>query len=210
MTYKTHVATSTAVALPILILGHILNIFVLVGVLYGAMLPDIDKQGSHVSRTIPILPGILERKFKHRGAVHSLPATGIILLVSIIFFILGLTGIIHTYIPAMLIGGVTLGYLLHLCGDGLSVSGIKWFAPFNKKSYKISDKSFFKFLRYKTIGFSKGKISKEYIYMIVAVIAIIAEVYIFRNAITGQIKYMAMSGMRTIIPYHHRYNYNYY
>lgn len=207
MTYRTHVATTTAVALPVLIIGHILNVFILVGVIIGSMLPDIDKKGSHISKFVPILPGILEKKYGHRGAVHSLAATGIIGLITIILAFLSVLGIINTYIPAIVLFGITIGFFLHLCEDGLSVSGIKWFAPFKNKSYKISDKSIFKFLKYKTIGFSSG-FSKENVYLIIAVILIILEIYIFRSQISFELKRLIVhghSGLRFPHYYHHNY-----
>ncbi len=171
------------------------------------MLPDIDKKGSHISKFVPILPGILEKKYGHRGAVHSLAATGIIGVITIILTLLSILGIIHTYIPAIVLFGITIGFFLHLCEDGLSVSGIKWFAPFKNKSYKISDKSIFKFLKYKTIGFSNG-FSKEHIYLIVAIILILIEIYFFKTQITSEIKRLIINGQSGLrFPYYYHHNY---
>ena len=209
MTHRTHVATTTAVAFPLLELGHCLNVFILGGIIIGSLLPDIDKRGSYISKFIPIVPGILEHKFGHRGAVHSLAATGVIGIITIILALLRVLGIIHTYIPAIVLFGITIGFFLHLCEDGLSVSGIRWFAPFKNKSYKISDKSIFRFLKYKTLNFSKG-MSKEYIYLYISLALILVELFLFKSQLSGQIKNLILHGQSSIIPYKHHYHRYYY
>ncbi|MHC5409250.1 metal-dependent hydrolase [Listeria seeligeri] len=120
MRYKTHLVTSFAVVAPVAIMTNNVDIMGACGLALGAILPDIDEPGSYVGRRIPLIPHILKRVFGHRGMTHTLLATMLFVLLAII-------------IPNSFTCMLAIGYFLHILEDTFSVSGIKWFAPFNSK-----------------------------------------------------------------------------
>lgn len=120
MRYKTHLVTSFAVVAPVAVMTNNVDIMGACGLALGAILPDIDEPGSYVGRCIPLIPHILKRVFGHRGMTHTLLATMLFVLLAII-------------IPNSFTCMLAIGYFLHIVEDTFSVSGTKWFAPFNSK-----------------------------------------------------------------------------
>ncbi len=83
----------------------------------GALLPDIDHQGSTVNRLLPVTR-VFSFFFKHRGFFHSVfPALGLLAL----FWYMGKAswGIF-----------LSVGYGMHLFSDALTVMGVRPFYPF--------------------------------------------------------------------------------
>ena len=154
MTYKTHIAFGGTLALyPLyeLQLHHIVThdqVPSLLGALaLGAVAPDIDHTRSYISNKVPLLPYLLSLYTKHRGFTHS--ALGL-LIVALILYLL----YIFAHFQATSLVAFWTGYLLHIVGDALSVSGIRNFCC-NKSLYLFP-----KFLRFKT-----GSL-KEFVYFL--------------------------------------------
>lgn len=92
------------------------------GILIGSIFPDIDTSNSLINKIIFLLGrNSMESmfKFKHRGFTHTIYAW----LITLIIAIIGL--FINTF-AGLFLGGVSLGYLLHLIEDSFSVAGISW------------------------------------------------------------------------------------
>jgi len=146
MTHKTHVVFSTnAFLLPAL--GYVyftnkpldMDIFnpLMAGVVLGSLLPDIDEPQSYIGKRTMIVSNILKMVFGHRGATHYLIVPLSILIGSIILYQ-------FNTLYGYLVAGVAYGYLFHLFGDMLTISGIrKFFFPFgSSKSYGLLPKKF--------------------------------------------------------------------
>ena len=105
----------------------------LVGTLAGSLFPDIDAPGSPASRTLPFIAKPIQRRFAHRGAVHSL--IGISISSGVLLYIsdwLGSFFPISENASTILAVFFLMAAIGHLCCDTLTVSGIKWFWPFER------------------------------------------------------------------------------
>lgn len=90
------------------------------GVFVGSILPDIDHPQSLISQMIPFVGGLIGRLLTHRGILHSwLP----------LVLIAGIALQAPEDIGVFLIG-VWIGYLLHLTADMFTPSGIPLLYPF--------------------------------------------------------------------------------
>lgn len=87
------------------------------GVLLGALLPDIDKRGTTISRRVPILPWVLSKVFGHRTALHSL------LFVALLYYVLPM------WLPMAFVAGLVIGVISHLLGDMMTPQGIQLLWP---------------------------------------------------------------------------------
>ena len=102
---------------------------------FGALLPDLDASESKIKRLslagitpfAPLSVG-LNRRFGHRGALHSLLGWGI---ASLVFLPLGL--FFGLDVPLAL----SLGYASHLVADACTKSGIPAFYPNNKRVHLL-------------------------------------------------------------------------
>lgn len=146
MTHKTHVVFSTnAFLLPAL--GYVyfankpldMDIFnpLMAGVVLGSLLPDIDEPQSYIGKRTIFISNILKMVFGHRGATHYLIAPLSILIGSIFVYQ-------YNTLYGYFVAGVAYGYLFHLFGDMLTISGIRrFFFPFGKNtSYGLVPKRF--------------------------------------------------------------------
>lgn len=110
---------------------------VLVGSIFGSLLPDIDHPTSKMGRRVPIVSRTVNTIFGHRGFTHSLLA----------FLLLGYgLFLLSGFIPASVSGyylplafGVIVGYGSHLLLDMLTVSGIPLFYPFVMTPIKLAN-----------------------------------------------------------------------
>lgn len=93
--------------------------------IFGVLLPDIDKASSTIGQKFGLFSKFIQKFFKHRGFFHSV---WIILIFYIVFNFL-----ISKYfqINNLVLNGFFIGYASHLIGDALTVNGIKPFYPFN-------------------------------------------------------------------------------
>lgn len=89
----------------------------------GELAPDIDTVNSTISLRIPIIPKIINRKFGHRGLLHS----PLFLVLS--WLVIGRQN---------LIGNVfCIGYLGHLVQDLFTCAGLPLLFPFDKKKISL-------------------------------------------------------------------------
>lgn len=90
------------------------------GLVIGALLPDIDSKNSILGRYVPFIQDI----FGHRTITHT------------IWVVLGLF-IINYFFGNTFTWMISIGYLLHIIQDSFSRQGVDWFWPFGKgyKSY---------------------------------------------------------------------------
>lgn len=89
-------------------------------VMIGALLPDIDHQGSTINRILP-LTRYAAKVMHHRGIFHT------IFLPVVISLIGTLTG----YVMYSLY--VVIGYMSHLLSDSLTEQGVNWLHPFSEE-----------------------------------------------------------------------------
>lgn len=149
MTYKTHIAFATTFVLyPIHELWHHTiitheQIPQLLGIVaLGAIAPDIDHTRSYISNKVPVLPYLFAFYTKHRGFTHSAIGLTVVALLLYLFHL-------FLHIDAIKLIAFWVGYLLHIVGDSLSVSGIRDFCC------NVSLHLFPKLLRFKTGSFKE-------------------------------------------------------
>ncbi|AMA64828.1 Inner membrane protein YdjM [Candidatus Arsenophonus lipoptenae] len=97
-------------------------IHLLVGVLFGSLLPDIDHPSSHIGRLFRFISVPICRLCGHRGFTHSLCAWVVIILLS--------NKLKNNYLFSdALIQSFLLGYFSHLIADMLTAKGIPFLWP---------------------------------------------------------------------------------
>ena len=89
-------------------------------IILASVLPDIDTPMSKVGKRFKVVGFI----FKHRGFFHS--------LLAILIFGFLLMSVYGKEIAL----AFSIGYLAHLLMDALTVSGVRFFHPFSKKTIK--------------------------------------------------------------------------
>lgn len=101
---------------------------------FGALIPDIDHQGSkiskmnHASKIVSVVVSSLSR---HRGITHTVPFC---VAAAAPVFLLWKAGI-HLMFPLGV--GLFLGMVSHLVLDSFNPTGIMWMYPAKKKHYHI-------------------------------------------------------------------------
>lgn len=141
MRYKTHLATTLAISLPLMVTSDSLSVESLSFVALGAVFPDIDEPHSYIGRRMIGISNSMKVVFGHRGLTHSLVG----LFAAIFIFHLGST----TFgLPLELIYWFAFGYFAHLLQDSFSKKGIAWLQPFSKKRFQ----SGFRLIYYTTGG----------------------------------------------------------
>ena len=166
MTYKGHLAIGYAFSFSPLFISevreYVLNNFnpLMIGlsfvlVYFFSLLPDLDEPNAYLSKKFPwnIISIPLSFFVTHRGITHTLIFSFVFptILAGILYF----TGYFYKYWIFVLISW--LAYISHLVGDSLTRSGVKWFYPLNKKSYRLLPKK----LTFKTGSLMEG----AYIFM---------------------------------------------
>ncbi|MDA3967960.1 MULTISPECIES: metal-dependent hydrolase [Helicobacter] len=132
-------------------------------VAFGALLPDIDEPNSTLGRKTLGISNIIKTIFGHRGFTHS--AFCVFFLCAMLIFLyvllevevflnsvssfLGEYGVtLSSESVWILCFGLVCGYVLHIAGDMLTISGVPILLPFRTKSYFLLPKPF----RFKTGG----------------------------------------------------------
>tara|TARA_Y100000310_G_scaffold17224_1_gene17094 strand:+ start:4304 stop:4747 length:444 start_codon:yes stop_codon:yes gene_type:complete len=88
------------------------DLFFIIIVLIGSLLPDLDETKSYLGRRIPFLPTISKLLFGHRGIYHSIPfAILLTLLINIFSFKAAIA--------------ILIGYLSHILLDSITKQGIQ-------------------------------------------------------------------------------------
>ena len=128
MIYRTHIAFAIA---PILIIESIIDeinivteILFYLAIAIGSISPDLDEEGSKLSKIFPLFPMIYNMlAIKHRGVTHQL--IFVFSLLVIIFNILYFNN--ADFVSNIILYGFSLGYFMHLLGDMLTKGGINNF-----------------------------------------------------------------------------------
>jgi len=144
MTYKSHVALSTIIAMPLPFIIEATDILELVvyfsAAFVGSLAPDLDEEGSYLSRRLPVFPMILSLfGVEHRGITHRFI---FVLVISIgFYFALKLNSASsYFYLAAY---GFIIAYFGHLLGDMLTKGGIRdFFYPFSSKKGVLLPRKF--------------------------------------------------------------------
>jgi inner membrane protein len=89
------------------------------GLMFGALLPDIDHKSSKIGRAVPLIDNIISSAFGHRTFTHSL-----------LILILGYWLFQTISLPVSLELGILLGMVNHILLDMLTVDGVKFLWPF--------------------------------------------------------------------------------
>jgi len=150
MTYKGHLSLGYAFTYsPLLIpkvkeimLPYINNYYILglsfLLVYFFSLFPDLDEPNAYLSKKFPwnLISVPLSFFVSHRGITHTLLFSFVIscILALILYF----TGYFNKYWILVLVSW--LAYISHLLGDSLTKSGVKWFYPFNNRSYHLLPK----------------------------------------------------------------------
>lgn len=113
---RTHLAFGVLAGLMFMPFYHHNLILYFVLVLLGALLPDIDHDGSKINKIFPVTKW-LGRLFKHRGFFHSI-FPPVIVFGALYWFGWGYIGI-----------ALGVGYLSHLFSDGLTKMGVNFLHP---------------------------------------------------------------------------------
>lgn len=132
MTYKTHIAFALSITFPIysvLEFNAFDMSYILLLVSIGALAPDLDEEGSYLSRKIPIVPLALSVfGVKHRGITHQF------IFPVFLFFALVIAGYISnaTTFFFQSVYAFIFGWVLHVAGDMLTKGGVnKVLTPFS-------------------------------------------------------------------------------
>lgn len=162
MRYKTHLAVTYAVSLPMLATSDSLTLGNLAALGVGSLFPDIDHPDSFIGARLPIISDGMRKLFGHRGIVHSLAGA--------VFF---------TIIVRMLLTGFDLpmdwatwflmGFLAHLVEDSFSRYGIAWLQPIYNKNIQFG---------FKRIYYTTGGVSESIILAVASAIIIYQIVHI--------------------------------
>ena len=128
----THTATGVFIgaAAALLSKASLSSTFLLLlGGLFGSLLPDLDHPKSWLGRRIPFISIPLSALVGHRGVTHSLFA----IVATLVGAYAGIAKWGGASAPLLL--GVSIGYASHLLGDWASNSGIPLMWP-KKRRYK--------------------------------------------------------------------------
>jgi len=171
MTYKTHVAFAMTVALPAVYFVNIDSfggISFLFATAVGALAPDLDEEGSYLSRKIPVMPMLFGLfGVKHRGVTHRAIAVLFLfgILAIITFLYIDLKMHLLTYL------GFILGYTMHLLGDMMTKGGIRdFFYPLSNKKAVLLPRNY---------RFYTGSLQEYFVFISIMCI-VIFEIYLFR------------------------------
>lgn len=102
---------------------------VMVGLVIGSLLPDLDHPQSTISRMIPIVGGLLSRLTRHRGILHSIMGVTICWLVCVGLMIPAVAVTQDARLSAHIFAGMMIGYVLHVVADSLTKGGVRLFYP---------------------------------------------------------------------------------
>lgn len=117
---RTHIIGGISAGMAYLHFGGSVDedVLFLGGLIFGAMLPDIDHTSSRIGRAVPYIDNFISSVFGHRTLTHSL-----------LFLILGYWLFHILSWPESLEIGILLGILSHIILDMLTVQGVKFLWP---------------------------------------------------------------------------------
>lgn len=170
MLAKSHVISSMIVALPILVfLDQNVVIPFLISVFIGSLAPDLDEEGSFLSRRVYVVSAIVSMMTDHRGITHTVTAITAFVMIGVVLLTL------YDY-SIMLLIGFMIGYIVHILGDMTTRSGVAVFHPFSNKKYYLLPRGY----RLKTA-------SKIEMYLIIPVMAIVMTIELYKIGLFANI-----------------------
>ena len=132
MQYRTHVTTTLAITLPLMVATNTLSFVSLGAVALGTVFPDIDEPHSWIGARTRGISDLIHTFFGHRGITHSLVGLTLAFLTVLLMTTLTsfnlMTGLFFVF-----------GYGLHLIEDSFSKSGVKWLLPLTNKNYQFGN-----------------------------------------------------------------------
>ena len=176
MTYKTHVAMAMTIAIPIVnftIFNESDRIPFLIFVAVGALAPDLDEEGSYLSRKLPVVPMFFKLfGVTHRGITHR--AISVLFLLCVIFTFYFLDKSFEEHV--VFYCGFVLGYVMHLLGDMMTKGGINnFFFPVSAQKAVLMPRAF---------RFYTGSV-QEYLVLLLFLGSIFLEIYLFKGSSFG-------------------------
>jgi len=177
MTYKTHVAFAlmTAAPIPFIFDFSIQEIVAFYSmVVIGSLAPDLDEQGSYLSRKLPIFPIIFGLfGITHRGVTHQLISVIVLCFGAVLFNVIAGE---KYELYKFFVSGFIIGYIMHLAGDMLTKGGINnFFYPFSKTKAVLLPRK---------LRFFTGSI-QEYIVFSFVSLVVLFEAYLYMPSIVG-------------------------
>lgn len=123
-----------AVSLYSILFGIGNNLIIIIPIVLGSLIPDIDIDTSKLGRYNLFAP-----MMKHRGKMHTVltlaPITIVLLFIDTNFAL-----------------GFAFGYIMHLIFDTLTPMGIMWLYPYKKEYYTLAKRFNFKILEPLIVG----------------------------------------------------------
>lgn len=105
-----------------------------IGLIIGALLPDIDHEESMLSLRIKPISFITSKLFKHRVQTHSIIGSiSMILLIGTILNLLRIEG----PVKLIFLKALSIGIASHILFDMLTFKGVALFYPFTKKRIRL-------------------------------------------------------------------------
>ena len=144
MICRTHIAFAIA---PILIIESaidamsvVVELLFYLSIAIGSISPDLDEEGSRLSKVFPLFPMIYDVVgIKHRGVTHQL--IFVLVLAIGLFIILNLND--ADFVSNVIFYGLALGYFMHLPGDMLTKGGINnFYYPLTKSKGILLPRAF--------------------------------------------------------------------
>lgn len=102
---------------------------------FGALLPDVDHPESSFGRRVSIISIPLSAMLGHRGFTHSLAAVGVFSALLAWSAVNAGGGDMTAALAIFIVAPLSVGYLSHLLGDALTVSGVPLMWP-KRRLYK--------------------------------------------------------------------------
>ena len=151
MQYKTHLAVSLAVGIPLMSCAGDLNFPNAMALCAGTLLPDIDHPGSYMGKRIKFISKVANKTLGHRGGTHSLLFAGLVYA-----FFVWIRNLYFAQAAYFVPCWILCGYLLHLSEDSFSKNGVNWLWPLTKHKAKSGGKFAY---------YSTGKLSEVLIFL---------------------------------------------
>ena len=151
MQYKTHLAVSLAVGIPLMSCAGDLNFPNAMALCAGTLLPDIDHPGSYMGKRNKFISKVANKTLGHRGGTHSLLFA--VLVYAFFVWIRNLNFAQSAYFVPF---WILCGYLMHLSEDSFSKDGVNWLWPLTKHKAKSGGKFAY---------YSTGKLSEVLIFL---------------------------------------------
>lgn len=102
---------------------------IMVGLVIGSLLPDLDHPQSTISQHIPIVGCLISSLTRHRGILHSLLGVVVFYFLCGVLMIPAVAATGNPRIAASLPAGLLMGYVFHIGADMLTKGGVRLLYP---------------------------------------------------------------------------------